>query len=343
MDLCKQWFAYGKINEAPPENYNPDNINQPYYDPEVKYGAAIPGGVAKGYNPKELIDFFDSLEGYSSYLFNKSHAATYSVLTLATAYLKKYHPAEFISAVLSIQAANNEDRDKYVKVAREMGLHVQCPDINESGRFFTPKAEESTILYGIESIKGLGAAKVDAILEGRPYKDFKDCLDRLPKNIFNKTVATNLIKAGAFDQECNNRHEMINYFHGLRNIKEEPLDPDLFDEQAHIDMETEIIGAPVTYQPWWDLMGPNKKFTEEMEITYVNERKDKRGRLMAFGNAKCNHCEIEFIAFASKYGKIHHLLNPAEGQKVLITGKKDEKGMLLIDSARKNKNMFDGL
>lgn len=343
MDLCKQWFAYGKINQPVPEEHNDTDKNQPMYDPEAKYGNPIPGGISKGYDPKKLVTFFESLEGYVSYLFNKSHAATYSVLTLGTAHLKHYHPTEFMSALLSIQAPDNETRDKYVKVAREMELGIQCPDINDSGKFFTPKADEKTILYGLESIKGIGAAKLDAIIDNRPYANLEDAIDRLPKNIFNKTVGENMIKAGAFDFQCPNRYAMLNLFYALRKIKIDEHNPEEFGEDAYIIFESETLGAPVTYQPWWDLVIPNRKMTETMTVTYINERTDKKGKLMAFGTAQCNGCNVELLIFSSHYGKMHHLLNPASGQQLQLTGKKDAKGLFLVSGAKKEKNILGAL
>ena len=338
MDLCKQWFAYGKVNEAPPEGYDETNIHQPYYDPEGKYGKAIPGGANNNYNPLKLIEFFESLEGYSEYLFNKSHACSYSLLTLATAYLKCYHPAEFISAVLSIQATDNESINQYVKVARnQLKLKVTCPHINKSGRYFTPNAKEKEIIYGLSSVKGLGAAKLDVILENQPYDSLEDATERLPKNIFNKTVGENLIKAGAFDFENPNRYEMLNKFYDLRKIKNDRMDPAKFTEQTYIDMETEIIGSPITFQPWWDMIQPGTKLKNEtMKIVSVNERKDKNGRLMAFAMMECENSNFEAIIFSSKYGKINHLFHP--GSYVSVSGKKDEKEKLILDTAKETEN-----
>ncbi len=68
MNLCKQWFVYGKVNKPYPKGYDPENKNQVMYDPEGKYGVPILGGISNGYKEKELVKFFDSLKGYASYL-----------------------------------------------------------------------------------------------------------------------------------------------------------------------------------------------------------------------------------------------------------------------------------
>ena len=73
LKLCQRWFTYGKINEEAPAGYDETNENQVMYDPTGKYGAPIKGGIANGYDEQMLNEFFNSLEGYASYLFNKSH------------------------------------------------------------------------------------------------------------------------------------------------------------------------------------------------------------------------------------------------------------------------------
>lgn len=68
IDLCNQWFIYGKVNEEPPVDYDENNHNQVMYDPLAKYGAPIKGGIANGYNEQDLIAYCKDLEGYASYL-----------------------------------------------------------------------------------------------------------------------------------------------------------------------------------------------------------------------------------------------------------------------------------
>lgn len=71
MDLCRQWFIYGKINKPAPEGYDETNKNQPMYDPEAKYGDPIKGGIANGYKKEDLIKFWHDIEGYCDYLLIK--------------------------------------------------------------------------------------------------------------------------------------------------------------------------------------------------------------------------------------------------------------------------------
>ena len=102
MEIFRKCFIFGKKNCEPPKDYDETDENQPYYDPKGKYGKEILGGINNGYTYEELAEFYEKLKGYCSYLFNKSHSASYSVITLCTAYLKTYYGPQFFAALLSL-------------------------------------------------------------------------------------------------------------------------------------------------------------------------------------------------------------------------------------------------
>ena len=331
MNLCKQWFVYGKVNEPYPEGYDPENTRQTMYDPEAKYGAPILGGIENAYDEQELYEFFDSLEGFASYLFNKSHAAAYSVLTAATGYLKRHHPVEFMAALLSVRGDSNEQMDRYLRVARKMGIKVEPPDINKSGRFFTPDRKEKKILFGLERVKGLGLEKVNQIIDARPYTGLEDIVDRVPKKYFNKKAGENLIKAGAFRAFELNRHRLLNDFYALRKDRNvEQFNEQGYTEDTIIDFETEVLEAPVTVLPYWENVIENRSLKEQATVTKVEERTDKRGRLMAFGEAKIQNSDVRFLVFAHQYKTIRNQIFPAESQELILKGEKDDKGTFLV-------------
>ena len=68
MELCRQWLIYGKINKPAPKGYDETNKNQPMYDPEAKHGSEILGAINNGYSEQELIEFWEMLKDYASYL-----------------------------------------------------------------------------------------------------------------------------------------------------------------------------------------------------------------------------------------------------------------------------------
>ena len=78
----------------------------------------------------------------------------------------------------------------------QSGVEVSPPDINRSGYTFTPDVDANTIRYGLSGITKVGEELVRTIIDGRPYKELGDFLERIK---INKPQMVNLIKSGAFD------------------------------------------------------------------------------------------------------------------------------------------------
>jgi len=70
--LLLRCHIYGKKNCEGPEGWENDD-NAPWYDPEGKYGGEIKGALANGYTAQELLEYFNRIEKFSEYCFNKSH------------------------------------------------------------------------------------------------------------------------------------------------------------------------------------------------------------------------------------------------------------------------------
>ena len=335
MALCKRWLIYGKVNMPIPKGYDNDNPDSTMYDPDSKYGAEIMGALLNNYNKKELELFWEDMEGYASYLFNKSHAACYSYITLLTAYLKKYYPVEFFAAVFSIQD-NEEKRAKYISVAEDMGITIKTPDINLSGVDFTPLPEENTILYGLGSIKGVGESAIPEIIANRPYTSIEDMISKIPKKALNKRVGLALIKSGACKAFDDNRHALINQFYLARKDKDELLMPDNYDNNVCMEFEKATLGAPITYKPWWSSVPEGETVQINATVERVFEKVDKNGNMMGFVTLESDGCKIDAIVFARTYCRhadkfeilndVHPVIN--------VKGKKDGKGALIVSSVK---------
>jgi DNA polymerase III subunit alpha len=99
----------------------------------------VKGCAEKNKIPKAKADqIFDLLEKFAGYGFNKSHAAAYAIVAYQTAYLKANYPVEFFCAMMTNDMANTEKLSEYIAEAREFGIEVLQPDVNESGVYFEP-------------------------------------------------------------------------------------------------------------------------------------------------------------------------------------------------------------
>lgn len=336
MPMLIRCHIFGKKNCEGPAGWE-DDMHAPWYDPKGKYGGEIEGAISRGYTEEEVLDYFHTIEKFSSYCFNKSHSACYAYIGFLTAWLKYYYPAEFMAAVLSMQDTP-EKIAKYVDVCEsKLKIAIKTPDINISGIDFTP--DGNSILYGLGSVKSVGAAAVPVIIEHRPYANVADAVARLPKKAFNKRIGENLIKAGAFDFEDENRFSLLNNFYDVRKDKKvQRYAVDAYSRDDVIEMEKEALGSPITYKPWWDGIAPCSRVVARGSIRETHERKDRRGRLMAFPNLVINKCEVSGLIFASNYAKCAleidaHYLQQYDYEFEFI-GKKDEKGKFIINSVQ---------
>ncbi|MFP5407314.1 MAG: OB-fold nucleic acid binding domain-containing protein, partial [Gammaproteobacteria bacterium] len=128
-----------------------------------------------------------------------------------TAWLKARYPAEFMAATLS---ADMDDTDKvhlFVADARQNGVEVLPPDINESGYRFEP-VSDCAMRYGLGAIKGTGESAVVEILRARAERLFADLFDfceRIDRKAVNRRAIEALVRAGAFDALDENRARLL--------------------------------------------------------------------------------------------------------------------------------------
>jgi DNA polymerase III subunit alpha len=146
---------------------------------------------------------FDLLEKFAGYGFNKSHAAAYAIVAYQTAYLKANYPVEFFCAMMTNDMANTEKLGEYIAEAREFGIEVLQPDVNESEMFFAPARAGKAIRFGLVAIKNVGAAAVEAILkarnEGGKFKSLSELCERVEDRSLTRKTIEALVKTGACD------------------------------------------------------------------------------------------------------------------------------------------------
>ena len=143
------------------------------------------------------------LEKFAGYGFNKSHAAAYAIVAYQTAYLKANYPVEFYCAMMTNDMAATEKLTEYIAEAREVGIEVLGPDVNESSVHFAPAREGKAIRFGLAAIKGVGEMAVESLLkaraEGGKFKTLAELCERVDGRSVNRRVLEAFIKTGACD------------------------------------------------------------------------------------------------------------------------------------------------
>jgi DNA polymerase III subunit alpha len=167
--------------------------------------------VALGH-PKRLADELAAqIETFGRYGFNKSHSVAYSILSYQTAWLKAHYPAEFMAALLSSEIGNTDKVVQYINEARELGLEILPPDVNESGFKFTVVGDRR-IRFGLGAVRNVGEGAIASIIAGReqaPYHTVRELVQQIDLRLCNKRVVESLVAAGACDSLGGHRKQLI--------------------------------------------------------------------------------------------------------------------------------------
>jgi DNA polymerase-3 subunit alpha len=164
----------------------------------------VQGAVTfSGAEPKLAEKFWDQLEEFANYCFNKSHAACYGLISYWTAYLKAHYPDAFMAALMT---SDQDDIDRLaieITECKHMGITVLSPDVNESFVEFAVVPNKKQIRFGMAAVKGVGVAAVEEILRARAtdgaFTSIEDFARRVSTSKFNKKAWESLIKSGGFD------------------------------------------------------------------------------------------------------------------------------------------------
>jgi error-prone DNA polymerase len=95
-------------------------------------GMFISGMTKRGYEQDFAGRCFKQIEGFGSYGFPESHAASFALLVYVSAYIKRYHPAAFACALLNSQPMGFYAPAEIVRDAREHAVEVWHVDVNDS-------------------------------------------------------------------------------------------------------------------------------------------------------------------------------------------------------------------
>jgi error-prone DNA polymerase len=136
----------------------------------------IEGMAARGYARDFAERCFRQIEGFGTYGFPESHAASFALLVYVSAWLKCHHPAVFAAALLNSQPMGFYAPAQIVRDAREHGVEVRAPDVNGSDWDCTLEPDETgglALRLGLRQVKGLAEAdgRAVAAARGNGYPD----------------------------------------------------------------------------------------------------------------------------------------------------------------------------
>ncbi len=160
----------------------------------------IGGMVDRGYS-KEFADrTFKQIEGFGSYGFPESHAASFALIAYASSWMKCHHPDVFGCALLNAQPMGFYAPAQIVRDARQHGVEIRPISVNHSEWDCTlePAGRMHAIRLGLRMAKGLSRAEGDAIVKARTGSHFTSIAGLRRRTRLETRPLEHLAEADAF-------------------------------------------------------------------------------------------------------------------------------------------------
>lgn len=152
-------FSWARVDDAKTAMTKKDPVKMAALMDEAVKGFVEHAGMPQ----HKAVEVWNQIAAQASYLFNKSHAYAYSMITYQTARLKILYPLEYLAALLrTVEPKNDADKGKreaYMTEALAMNFKILPPDVNVSDDRFMPNGDDE-LLFGLVDIKGVGDSAV---------------------------------------------------------------------------------------------------------------------------------------------------------------------------------------
>ncbi len=262
----------------------------------------VDGCVRNGHATEFAERYFDTIEPFADYSFNKSHTVGYGYITYQTAWLKANYPVQYLAALLTSVKSNLDKAAVYLNDCRQRKVAVLVPDVNASFSDFMCELGEGAeapdaIRFGLSAVRNVGEGVAELIIaarDGGPFADFYDFCERVDPTVLNKRAIESLINAGAFDSLGHPRKGLLAVFEPIvdatlrrRREREQgtmslfelgggadddgpvfddrlPIPELEFDKSERLRAEKEMLGLYVSDHP---LMGAEPVLRRHIECT----------------------------------------------------------------------------
>jgi error-prone DNA polymerase len=136
----------------------------------------LDGMAERGIGPDIAADIYAKILAFSNYGFPESHAISFAYLVYASAWLKRYFPAAFTTALLRNQPMGFYAPHSLINDVRRHGVEVRGVDVNASDALATLEGFTGTpaIRLGLSAVRHLSQKAAEPIAAGRPYRDLED-------------------------------------------------------------------------------------------------------------------------------------------------------------------------
>ena len=176
----------------------------------------IAGMIAKDYTVEFAHKLFSQIEGFGSYGFPESHAASFALIAYASSWMKCHHPDVFCCALLNAQPMGFYAPAQIVRDARAHGVEVRPVSVNES--LWDCTLEGTAVRLGLRMAKGLASTHADEMIEhrGSGYRSIEDMWRRLRVPV---AALERLAEADAFQTLGLDRRQALWTIRGLSDTR----------------------------------------------------------------------------------------------------------------------------
>jgi error-prone DNA polymerase len=186
----------------------------------------IAGMVANGYTKEFAEKTFSQLEGFGSYGFPESHAASFALVAYASSWMKCWHPDVFCAALLNAQPMGFYAPAQIVRDAQAHGVEIRPVCINASRWDCTLEPRDGddgrlAVRLGLRLVKGLGNAEAARLVACREEKSFVSVDDIWRRAGIPSAAFVELAEADAFRPSLGlARREAL---WAIKALRDEPL------------------------------------------------------------------------------------------------------------------------
>jgi DNA polymerase-3 subunit alpha len=280
--------------------------------------------VAADYVDNAAESIWNTMEGFASYSFNKSHSVAYGTIMVRTLFAKYYAPLEWYLAAVR---TDEERAGKHIAEARAEQTHVLPPDILQSEAQVSEDAD-GNLRYGFNDIKGVGSDSAEFIVKLRATygedmrtrtgleaalatekklwkerqteakKNLQPFHEKSPGQMLQSNKIDALEAVGAFDS-----YESRNVsLREMQELEREYLGTVLTDDSYEVlDAHREDFDDLDTFE---DLLAPyegDMQFRVPGIVSKVEEKKTKAGDAMASVTIEFDGDECEFAVFPRQW------------------------------------------
>ena len=193
---------------------------------EAYRGRFVAGAAEKGVSEEVANAVFDKLVGFSGFGFPKAHAAAFGLLAYQSQWLRRYHPAEFLCALLNAQPMGFYPSATLVRDAQRRGVVVLPADVNLSEARCTVEGsglpcstdagaehgrpDPCAVRIGLSYVASVGKEDAEALAAEREANGaFAGVADLARRSRLSRDGLDALVKGGACDSFGRPRRQLL--------------------------------------------------------------------------------------------------------------------------------------